>query len=91
MQAAAGYHLRFRNTETDVTGMVDTYGGARVRVERPIADKVRAAFFLNYNATAQGGADGANAFGVKFTVGSQPTMPVPMSPATMNRPDFRIQ
>lgn len=89
--AAAGYHLRFRNTETDVTGMVDTYGGARVRVERPIADKVRATFFLHYNATVQGGADGANAFGVKFTVGAQPVMPLAMSPATMNRAEFRIQ
>lgn len=90
-QAAAGYHLRFRNTETDVTGMVDTYGGARVRVERPIADKVRATFFLHYNAAVQGGADGANAFGVKFTVGAQPVMPLAMSPATMNRAEFRIQ
>lgn len=70
--------------------MVDTYGGARVRVERPIADKVRATFFVHYNATAGSGSDGANAFGVKFTVGAQPTMPLPMSPATMNRPDFRI-
>lgn len=90
--AAAGYRLAFRNTATEVAGMADTYGGVRLRVDRELLPDVRAQFFLHYNAAATGAGapDDPNALGVKFTVGKQPAVDVPLSPCTMNRDVFRI-
>ena len=91
--AAAGYRLHFRATGTEVLGMADTYGGVRLRVDRELMPDVRAAFFLHYNAgaTGAGAPDDPNSFGVKFSVGKQPTLDAPLSPCTMNREVFRIQ
>ena len=90
--AAAGYRLSFRNTASEALGMADTYGGVRLRVDRELLPDVRAALFLHYNAGAKGagGADDPNLLGVKFTIGRQPTLDVPLSPCTMNRDAFKI-
>jgi hypothetical protein len=93
-QAAAGYRVSFPNTATDVLGMADTYGGVRVRVDRELMKDMKASFFLHYNAGATGqgkDADDPNSFGIKVTIGKQPTFDPPLSPCTMNRVQFRIQ
>lgn len=93
--AAAGYKVSFPNTATDVLGMADTYGGVRIRVDREMMRDMKASFFLHYNATATATgkdvADDPNAFGIKVTIGKQPTFDPSLSPCTMNRVQFRIQ
>lgn len=88
--ASAGYRVKFRNTLTTVTGVVDTYGTVRLLVEKePVKDfRVSASMDARIGPQAQPGPDGTTTLGFRVIVGTPSPIVAPLSPCTMSRDIF---
>ncbi len=93
LQAAAGYHLRFRQTRSSVLGMVDTYGAARVVVEREPISNVRVGFSAHM-AQPEANKDGEmvrrTTFGFNVQVGALAPIQAPLTPCTSDLGIYKL-
>jgi hypothetical protein len=92
--AAVGYKMRFKNTMSTIHGMLDSYGTARVMVERePVKDiKIGLSFEgkLSPSAQASPGPDGPVVLGLQVSAGAVTRVPQQQSPVTMTRAIFGL-
>lgn len=93
--AAVGYRLKFRNTLTSVHGMLDSYGTARIMVEREPVKDIRMGLSLEGKLSpgaqaTKPGPDGYVVLGFQVSAGALNRLPQQQSPCTMTRSIFGL-
>ena len=88
--ASAGYRVKFRNTLSSITGVVDTYGTVRLLVDRePVKDiKISASMEARIGPQASPGPEGTATLGFRVIIGTPSPIVAPLSPCTMSRDIF---